>query len=217
MQKPIHCGQNWLEMSPIEGGRICGKCEKKIIDFSKMSWKEIENIQLQNDNSICGMYNPKQLEYWGQDIQKNKDSLFKSLTIAGLTISLAIPSYAQTLNSNDSLIIKGKVIDITNGEEIPFARVTLKRNKTETITDLEGNFKLLVTKLQLENINDTLEIDYVGYVKKQIVLKDIRKDNSIELERSLKLLPMSIAFSVSKPTFIQRVKWKIGKWFSRKA
>jgi hypothetical protein len=217
MEKPKHCGQNWLEMSPIEGGRICGKCEKKIIDFSKMSWKEIENIQLQNDNSICGMYNPKQLEYWGQDIPKNKNFLYKSMTIAGLTISFAMTSYGQNENSSDSIIITGKVIDISTNEELPFTSVTLLRNKTEAMTDLEGNFKLIVKNPKSENLSDTLEIKNVGYVKKYIVLDDITKINPLEFTSELKLIPGGITYSVSEPTFIERVKWKIRKIFKRKA
>jgi hypothetical protein len=217
MEKPKHCGQNWLEMSPIEGGRICGKCEKKIIDFSKKSWKEIENIQLQNDNSICGMYNPKQLEYWGQDIPKNKNFFYKSMTIAGLTISFAMTSYGQNENSSDSIIITGKVIDISTNEELPFTSVTLLRNKTEAMTDLEGNFKLIVKNPKSENLSDTLEIKNVGYVKKYIVLDDITKINPLEFTSELKLIPGGITYSVSEPTFIERVKWKIRKIFKLKA
>jgi len=56
--KPKYCGQNWLEMQPTDGGRICGQCDKVIVDFSKMSWTEIEQLQRQNNNAVCGMYNP---------------------------------------------------------------------------------------------------------------------------------------------------------------
>ncbi len=42
--KPKHCGQNWLEMTPTENGRICRQCSKIIVDFSRKTWTEIETI-----------------------------------------------------------------------------------------------------------------------------------------------------------------------------
>jgi len=85
--KPRHCGQNWLEMQPVEGGRMCGQCEKKITDFSKMRWSAIEAIQQQNNNTVCGMYHPKQLEHWGKEIPKADPMLRKASVIKNYVLT----------------------------------------------------------------------------------------------------------------------------------
>lgn len=218
--KPKHCGQNWLGMNPTEGGRICGQCDRKIIDFSKKSWLEIEQIQKQNNHSVCGMYDPKQLDHWGREIPTPKDRFLKSMAISGLTISMALPVYAQPTTPADSIIIQGKVIDETNGEAIPFASVSLKTNKAQALSDLDGNFKFVLKDILPSP--DTLEVYYIGYEKKQVIFKDIRdlnSENSFKDGRINLAIAASdniIAFYVTKPTPAQRIKWKFKKWFGRK-
>lgn len=77
-------------MKPTEGGRICGACDKKIVDFSKMSWKAIEQLQRQQNNAICGMYNLQQLVYWGQEIPGKFLSFRKVAVTKGLAVSTLI-------------------------------------------------------------------------------------------------------------------------------
>ena len=184
--KPKHCLQNWLDMNHTNGGRICGQCDKKIVDFSKMSWIEIENLQRQNNNTVCGMYNQKQLDNWGQEIPTHKDSLLKVAAITGLTISLTLPTYAQTINTTDSVVIKGKIIDEKDGEGLPWAKVILKNSKVGTTTDIDGNFKLIVRSIPTLPLTDTLEVNYIGYIKKQIILKDIKEINNVDFIQTKK-------------------------------
>jgi CarboxypepD_reg-like domain len=224
--KPKYCGQNWLEMNPTDGGRICGQCDKKIVDFSKTSWSEIEKLQRQNNNGVCGMYNPRQLDNWGQEIPTYNNSLLKAAAITGLTISFATSSHGQTINTADSIVIKGKIIDETTSEELPFVNVLLKNSKVGTATDIDGNFKLVLRNVLSTPMPDTLEVNYVGYRKKQIIFRDIKEinnsENKIKLEDgklNLTLAPATeniIAFYVRKPTLGQRIKWKFKKWFGRK-
>ncbi len=219
--KPKHCRQNWLEMTPTEGGRICRQCDKIIVDFSKMSWIEIENLQRENYNALCGMYNPRQLDYWGQAIPNHKDSLLKIATITGLTISLSLPTIGQTINTSDSIVIKGKVIDQATSEELPFANISLRSRKVAAVTDIEGNFKLVIKNVPSTALPDTLEVKYVGYITKLVVFKDlneVRNTKSDILLNGIKLeLSPSVntgtAFYVTKPTLGQSIKWKFKKWF----
>lgn len=224
--KPKHCGQHWLEMTPTDGGRICGRCDKKIVDFSKMSWAEIEKIQSQNNNAVCGMYNPKQLDNWGQEIPTNNNSLLKAVAITGLTVSFATSTFGQTINTADSIVIQGKIIDKTTSQGLPFADVVLKNSKVGTMTDYKGNFKLVLRNVPSTPMPDTLEVKYIGYSKKQIIYKDIKEINNSKKRNNheygdivLSLVEdknNGLLFYVSKPTLRQQIKWKINKWFRRK-
>lgn len=217
--KPKHCGQNWLEMNPTDGGRICGQCNKKIVDFSKMSWAEIERLQTQNNNSVCGMYKPRQLDYWGQEIPTYNNPLLKAAAITGLTVSFTFSSHGQTINTADSIVIKGKIIDETTFEELPFANVLLKNCKIKTSTDIDGNFKLVLRNIPSIPMPDTLEVNYIGYQKKQIIISDFNKIKVEGGEINLTLTPDRgniTAFYVRKPTLGQRIKWKFKKWFGRR-
>jgi CarboxypepD_reg-like domain len=224
LHKPKYCGQDWLDMTPTGGGRICGQCNKTIIDFSKMTWADIQKIQLQNSNSVCGMYKPRQLEYWGQEIPNHSNSIVKVAAITGLTLSLSSSVYSQTAQVKDSLIIRGKVIDKKTNEELSFANVFLKSSKQVTTADIEGNFKIVVKDIPASVYPDTLVVQYVGYLTTQLVFKDLHKikTDSIGMqsgELNLKLELQSgpvIAFYVTKPTLRQKIKWRFKKWFGRK-
>lgn len=218
--KPIHCGQNWLEMTPTNGGRICGQCYKKIVDFSNMSWMEIEQIQSQNNNEVCGMYNPKQLDYWGQEIPSHKDKLLKALAITGICVSFTSLVNAQS----DSLIIKGKVIDKQTNEALAFASVILKNHKDTTITDIDGNFKLVVKNIPKITYPDTLEVKYIGYLPLQMTFKNLNSINDSVSDIGLRSIDLTltptvstgIIFYVKAPTLGQKIKWKFHRWFKRK-
>ena len=65
---------------------------------------------------------------------------------------------------SQSSIIKGKVSDATNNENIPFANVYVEETKSGVATDLEGNY-------QIKNLNPglyTLTCSFVGYESKSI-------------------------------------------------
>jgi hypothetical protein len=141
---------------------------KKIVDFSKMNWTEIEKLQRENNISLCGMYNPKQLDNWGQEIPSYNNPLLKVAAITGLTASFAASSFGQTTNISDSIVIKGKIIDETTSEELPNVYVSLKNNKVRTISDIKGNFKLVIQSVSTTLLTDTLEAHFVGYKKNSL-------------------------------------------------
>jgi hypothetical protein len=223
--KPKHCGQNWLEMTPSDGGRLCGQCSKVIVDFSKKSWKEIEQLQQQNKNALCGMYHPKQLDNWGQEIGSRKGNLLKAATITGLTITLALPAISQTPNQVDRIVIKGCIKDSETGEYLPFAYVKLKNNNLRTMSDIDGNFKLVVSNPSTKEMTDTLEVSFESFQTTQIIFQDLKEfNNSNDLnlgdsELTILLTPEKseiINFYVTKPTFKQRMRSEFRRWFRRK-
>ena len=58
IQKP--CSENFNTMTNIEGGKFCGTCQTKVVDFTKMSLNEIETYFKNNSaQKICGLYNSR--------------------------------------------------------------------------------------------------------------------------------------------------------------
>lgn len=59
---PKPCHENWRNMTPKEQGRFCGSCEKIVVDFSKMSDKEmLSHLSKAAGQPVCGRFANDQL------------------------------------------------------------------------------------------------------------------------------------------------------------
>ena len=61
LSKLKKCDQVWDNMLPREGGRLCEKCNKHIIDFTKLSNEDIANAHIRSEEPVCGFYTKEQL------------------------------------------------------------------------------------------------------------------------------------------------------------
>jgi hypothetical protein len=224
--KPLNCDQNWLDMKPTAGGRICGQCNKKIFDFTGMSWAQIEAIQKQNGNAACGMYNKRQLDNWGQDISSSSDTLRKVVAISGITVSISLNVYSQSNLTSDNLVISGAVFNKANGQPLPSARVTFRRLGSGTETDSDGSFQIVVKNIPEFPFPDTLDINCIGFKSRWISFEDIKSirtgETDIQIEANMIFDSVSrgpdrppIAYSVANPSLIGRFMWRIEKWFRK--
>ena len=68
-------------------------------------------------------------------------------------------------NQGKSFLLKGRVVDPT-GEGVIGANVKMQNSTDGTITDMDGNFSLMVTP------NARLSISYIGYATQEVVVKD---------------------------------------------
>jgi len=50
------CGQNWDSMDPLAGGRFCGSCQKKVVDFSEMSDAAVLSYLKTSTGPVCGRF-----------------------------------------------------------------------------------------------------------------------------------------------------------------
>ncbi len=213
LPKPKHCEENWLDMTPTEGGRICKQCSKTIVDFSKMTWVEIEKVQQQNNNSVCGMYSPKQLNNWGRQVQTTNCSKFAATT--ALIISLTT---AQA-NAQDNVlrtIIHGTVTGKSQSgtlDTLGYTNVILKGTKIAVIADEHGRYKLDITDYIDTVFNPTIVYSMIGFRNTELRLSNKKGDINFNAQ----LDPGSaIIYSITKPTIGQKIKWKIRRWFGRK-
>lgn len=193
--EPRNCNQDWLKMEKTEGGRICGKCEQKMVDFSKMNWNEIERVHAENPGQ-CGMYSQKQLNHWGYEppsifSECSKVAIVFSSLFAGIGFQAAeakplviekeaihfspvemrtdsISEKSETVNSIDSIItIKGKIIDEKTKKPIRAKVRFLISPHNQTMTNSEGIFEIQVEKNKHFKHN-VLQIESDVYHTRQI-------------------------------------------------
>lgn len=60
------CCENWGKMTPDEKGRFCATCQKKVIDFTNMSDRQLAEFFEKPTGSVCGRFHHDQL---GRPIQ----------------------------------------------------------------------------------------------------------------------------------------------------
>lgn len=194
--KPSYCAQDWLAMQEVPGGRICGACEKKIIDFTGKSWREIESLQRENNHALCGMYSQKQLDHWGQEVPSIGMNMKAVAAVSSLLLSIATPALAKAVSApemvqTDTLqtpqplepidtnstpccayTFVGTVTDHL-GEPLPFVEVTLKGFNVGSMTDFDGRFQFEVTGAPAVLKDSFLQAKIIGYEDYQIKLTNL--------------------------------------------
>lgn len=96
----------------------------------------------------------------------------KKLITQGLFLLTLILSYTATAQERS---ITGTVIDAVTNNPIPGASIVIKNTSTGTATDFDGLFTIKAST------NDRLEVSYLGYKNKEIVV-DVKNNYTIALE-----------------------------------
>lgn len=124
------------------------------------------------------------------------DSIVQNKTLAFTVIDKYIiisRSEVSRISALDSIpkgeikYITGKIIDGENSDPLPFATIGLKNKGKGTITNSNGIFGL---KIIPEQFRDTLVISYLGYVRREIPVKQaFHSDLLILMEREFISIP----------------------------
>ncbi|MGZ3866971.1 MAG: hypothetical protein ACXVC6_12910 [Bacteroidia bacterium] len=58
------CHENWDGMTPNDKGAFCHRCEKDVVDFSRMGISQIKNFfsKPQDNGKVCGRFKESQLQ-----------------------------------------------------------------------------------------------------------------------------------------------------------
>ena len=93
--------------------------------------------------------------------------------------------------------IKGKITDANSAEELIGATVKIKGTSIGGITDINGDFKILTS----EELPLTIEVSYVGYSNKEIVVNSFSEKIKIKLKgTSLELEAVEVVSRISEKT-----------------
>jgi len=226
IQKP--CAENWGNMKPLEQGRFCSICEKQVLDFTKFSNQELINWFQKDTSNICGRLKPDQLNY--SIVSKSTFSLkrFKpSLIAASLITLLSLPklsvahikSHYPTFLSdqqsksnfildvgdkNESIVIKGKVIDKDDKSPVIGLPITLKGGKMIGTTDANGNFEIKLDKDKFSK-KAILEFRYLGYETKEYKV-NINKNIPIFIEMEISQAILGGLGFVIEKTTVEKIR-----------
>lgn len=100
--------------------------------------------------------------------------LFNKLTI--FTFAIIAFTCARFEISAQSTVVKGKIIDASNQEAIPFVNVSFRGTDVGTISENDGRF-YLETNIKI----DSLQISYIGYETKVFKIEN-KKTTSLDVE-----------------------------------
>jgi lipocalin len=93
------------------------------------------------------------------------------------------------------ITIKGKVVDSETGVALVFATVAVKESNVAIVTNIDGEFTL---KIGDTNVSKSLEISFLGYKNKTVLLSELR-DNGYKNLISMESAPIPIKEIIVKP------------------
>jgi hypothetical protein len=150
---PKPCHEKWNEMSPGNGGRFCGACNKTVIDFSQMTDRELLDFFKKPAGSVCGHFNQFQLD---RTIVSPK----KQLPWARYFFTITIPAFLLSLKASaqGEIRIRGKVAVTEKTSKEICKDTTSESTKIETLSgkvvDEQG--------LPMQNVSILLEGTSIG-------------------------------------------------------
>jgi hypothetical protein len=184
---PEPCHEGWQNMTPVEKGRFCASCQKKVLDFTYLSDNEIIKVVTKNDN-LCARINGSQLN---RNLIKTKTKsnyfgYFATTVLAffGLgtenVVAQEKPVVEQTdfkyLNkASDSvkkIIVSGLVKNVY-GQPLPGAIIKIKGTKNSTNTDQNGKYTIEV------NQGEILIFSFLAKIDKEVLVRNSKIINVV--------------------------------------
>lgn len=182
---PSPCHEDWQQMTPVDKGRFCASCQKKVHDFSNMPGTKIASI-LKKESYVCGTLSREQLDN-GIPLHDKK----KGIWLAGLVsaaLAIAIPKAVaqepativleqnnykegkeEPLQKKQFVTVKGVIYD-THKSILPATiRDTISHKTADAGTD--GHFVITTAE------GNVLEVSCKGYRPQYITVN--AKDTTI--------------------------------------
>jgi len=212
-------------MTPVEQGRFCGSCKKKVVDFSVMSDKDLlEYISKLAGQNTCGRFSNHQLNTNIKATESKRRFSWAYVWNVLLASLLATETYAGGQSSikkkpevhffdavtttkqdtvPDNKLVQGTVLQSKTNEPVPYAYVMIKGTSKGVVCDEKGEFKMMIES----NNPVTLEVNYIGYKTQTLVLNENSPVRNIRVLMEEAITELQGEFIVvQKPTFKQKVK-----------
>jgi hypothetical protein len=184
---PEPCHKGWQNMTPVEKGRFCASCQKRVLDFTYLSDNEIIKVVTKNDN-LCARINVSNLN---RNLIKTKTKsnyfgYFATTVLAffGLVTENVVaqekPVVEQTdlkyLNkASDSvkkITVSGLVKNVY-GQPLPGAIIKIKDTKNSTNTDQNGKYTIEVKQ------GEILIFSFLAKIDKEVLVRNSKIINVV--------------------------------------
>ena len=184
---PEPCHEGWQNMTPVEKGRFCASCQKRVLDFTYLSDNEIIKVVTKND-TLCARINVSQLNrnLIETKIKSNYFGYFATSVLAFLglgtesVIAQEKPVVEQTdlkylnkvLDSVKKITVIGLVKNVY-GQPLPGAIIKIKGTKNSTNTDQNGKYTIEV------NQGEILIFSFLAKIDKEVLVRDSKIINVV--------------------------------------
>lgn len=180
------CSEKFNQFKQTTAGGFCNSCKKEVIDFRKMSDKQLAAYFKNKQENTCGYFKTSQLNRDFQIQEFRQPTRFKFLraaAIAFLSLTSLHNIQAQDQKPKTEIIesstnnhesgkkeLQDQLFSGTVVEEsgpLPGANIILKGTTVGTSTNFDGEFIFPKTL----NEGDVLVVSYLGYVTQEIKIK----------------------------------------------
>ena len=130
---PTPCHENWDNMSPVDKGRFCMSCQKKVIDFTGMNDEQLIAYLKKPAASTCGRFDESQLN---RDI----NVLQKRIPWMKYFFQFALPAFLVSMKADaQKQMVKGKMAtyskqNMITGDTI----ISIRRNPVQQTKVIDG-------------------------------------------------------------------------------
>lgn len=229
------CAEKFESFQSTKQGGFCQSCQKEVIDFTKMTDKEILQFFKNSQEKTCGRFHDFQLKTYSEALSPKKQNLWKAFGMGLMSFSLfslfsiqksEAKNHTSVINPisekendyqpihhskvlGDSISVEGNIID-ENGEPLPGVTILIKGTPRGTASGINGDFTI-----HNVNIGDILIFSGVGLETEELT---IRGTSSNKLDAQIVEMKMKVMSCVmvgevavkhvyqSKPSLWQRIK-----------
>lgn len=236
------CDQVWAAMPAVAGGRQCRQCQKRIVDFTRMTPAEVARVHMSSSAPVCGRYTPEQLNGTGQQPAWSgpwhRSPVVMSLvsmlltepaeTTAAVAQTIeryAVPETARNMvdpvvtdvEPADSLLLRGRVVERVGKilQGVPFVNVRVMGAEIIVASDIDGRFVLDLSPLEGRTDSVTLEVLYIGHTRQQRRVPVQGTDELIFDLTGTEIPEIVYAVEFKRPPLYKRVWWGIKGFFRR--
>jgi len=232
MKLSIHnpCSESFDQFESTKAGGFCQNCQKEVIDFTSMTDAEVLRYFKEKQGKTCGYFTPSQLKSYPAITESHSrwSPKWIGASLLGISLFTFFPitnMHAQSNNvpqaidltysemakiqapkpASDTFLVRGVVLDRHN-EPFEGASVLVKGTTNGVFTDRDGKFRL-----EGVSVKDVLIITYVGYRRKEYILKKSQEDileYVLDIQMKLDQLSMMGEVAVAQSYSSKKTIWQ---------
>jgi hypothetical protein len=193
IQIPEPCAENWDKMTPLEGKRFCGSCQKSVIDFSNATNAEIISILSNTTAKVCGRFRQSQLDYLGYQLMHapSNGTWRRYAGVLAISAGLFLQGCEQPAMTKGDVVIDLNVSKSINpepvnkiwgylfndfNEAVANEKVAIAGTNLSSVTDSAGRYEIPVDPSILSRYKELIVLDFKGVKKFKINQSCERQD-----------------------------------------